>query len=212
MDRGSGVGMATGHLRTLRVGPRALLVEVSGADEARLLADWVRGNGLHCDDVVPAARTVLLDGVDDPESARTVVARWSPTEPAGTSGELVHIPVHYDGADLERVADVWGVGVDEVVARHTTCEFISSFTGFAPGFAYLSGLPTEWSVPRLDVPRAVVPAGSVALADDWCAVYPGESPGGWLLLGRTGVTLWDLSRTAGPALLMPGTRVRFVVA
>lgn len=201
-----------GHGRALTVGPRALLVEVAGADEARLLADWVRSNGVTCDDVVPAAGTVLLDGLADLDRARSVLERWSPDAAATVPGALVHVPVHYDGADLERVADLWQVSVDEVVSRHTGHEFVSAFTGFAPGFAYLSGLPPAWAVDRLETPRAVVPAGSVALADAWCGIYPGASPGGWLLLGRTDVVLWDLDRPGGPALLPPGTRVRFVVA
>lgn len=198
--------------RTLSVGPHALLVEVADAEEARLLAAWIRAVGLPCDEVVPAAGTVLLDGVNDLERAREMVEGWTPDEASAAGGDLVQVPVRYDGDDLDRVADLWEVGVDEVIARHTGLEFVSSFTGFAPGFAYLSGLPPAWAVGRLDSPRTVVPAGSVALADTWCGVYPGASPGGWLLLGRTDVVLWDLDRPGGPALLAPGTRVRFVSA
>ncbi len=117
----------------------------------------------------------------------------------------------YDGPDLEDVAGLWGVEPAEVVARHTRLELVSVFCGFAPGFAYLSGLPREWAVPRLDSPRSRVPVGSVALADTWCGVYPTASPGGWRLLGRTDATLWDVHRDP-PALLAPGTRVRFVEA
>ena len=118
--------------------------------------------------------------------------------------------MRYDGPDLEAVARHWGVPVEEVVRRHTGLELVSAFVGFAPGFSYLSGLPPAWAVPRLDSPRPRVPAGAVAVADAWCAVYPGESPGGWLLLGRTDVAVWDLGRSGGPSLLPPGTRVRFV--
>src|SRR5690606_8279207 len=104
--------------RTLPVGPRALLVEVVDADEARTLAEWVRASSLACDDVVPAASTVLLDGVTDLQLARRVVARWSPERSVAKPGALVHVPVEYDGADLPRVADLWQVSVDEVVTRH----------------------------------------------------------------------------------------------
>ena len=123
----------------------------------------------------------------------------------------MEVPVVYDGADLEDVAARWGTDVDEVVARHGGIEFVSAFCGFAPGFAYLAGLPEEYAVPRLDSPRSRVPVGSVGLAGTWCGVYPSESPGGWRLLGHTDLTLWDPDRSE-PALLAPGTRVRFVPA
>ena len=114
----------------------------------------------------------------------------------------------YDGADLAYVAERWGTDPDGVAARLGELELVSAFCGFAPGFAYLSGLPAELAVPRLDSPRSAVPAGSVALADTWCGVYPTASPGGWRLLGHTTLTLWDANQ-AEPALLAPGTRVRF---
>ena len=94
------------------------------------------------------------------------------------------------------------------MARHGAVEFVSAFCGFAPGFAYLSGLPEELYVPRLDEPRSKVPPGSVGLAGQFTGVYPRSSPGGWQLIARTEETLWDLERDP-PALLSPGTRVRF---
>ena len=117
-------------------------------------------------------------------------------------------PVRYAGPDLARVADHWGCSTEEVVDLHTSLEFTSTFCGFAPGFAYLAGLPAERAVPRLESPRARVAPGSVGLADTWCGVYPTASPGGWLLIGTTDADLWDVDR-AEPALLAPGTRVRF---
>ncbi len=95
------------------------------------------------------------------------------------------------------------------MARHTGTTFVAAFSGFAPGFAYLAGLDDEHAVPRLDSPRTRVPAGSVALAGTWCGVYPTASPGGWQLIGHTDARLWDVERDP-PALLAPGTRVRFV--
>lgn len=198
-------------------GTSALLVEVEDAQQALEVALLVRGSELDCAEVVPAARTVLLDGVGARAEVEALLAGWA-AGTAGVVGEtagpcpVVEVPVTYDGQDLARVAGLWGVDEDEVVARHTGTELISAFCGFAPGFAYLAGLPSSWAVPRLDAPRARVPAGSVALADTWCGVYPTASPGGWLLLGTTDLPVWDEARTDHPALLAPGTRVRFVVA
>lgn len=196
-------------MRTRPVGPSALLVEVAGPAGALALAAWVREQGLPVVDVVPAAETVLLDGA---ESATVLAALrdWVPTaEPP--DGDLVEVPVTYDGEDLDAVAEAWGVTAAEVVERHASLTFVSAFCGFAPGFAYLAGLPDELAVPRLDSPRPRVPAGSVALAGTWCGVYPTSSPGGWRIIGRTDVGLWD-PRREPPALLPPGTRVRFVPA
>jgi len=190
------------------VGPSAVLAEVADSAAARSLAAYARAARVRVDEVVPGARTVLFDGVADPDGLRATLAGWTP-EVGGAPGALVEVPVVYDGADLEDVAARWGTDVAGVVARHSGVEFVSAFCGFAPGFAYLAGLPEEYAVPRLDSPRRRVPVGSVGLAGSWCGVYPSESPGGWRLLGRTDVTLWDPARSE-PALLAPGTRVRFV--
>jgi len=198
------------HLRLRPYGPGAVLAEVADSEAARSLAVYARAARVRADEVVPGARTVLFDGVPAPDGLAVLLADWTPeatTEP----GPLVELPVQYDGADLDDVASRWGTDVDGVVARHTSTEFVSSFCGFAPGFAYLTGLPQEYAVPRLPSPRSRVPAGSVGLADAWCGVYPSASPGGWRLLGHTEVALWDPERS-DPALLAPGTRVRFVPA
>lgn len=192
------------------VGPHALLAEVGDARSALALALWARTTGLAAREVVPGAETVLFDGVDAPDRLAEQLAAWDGEVPEVVR-DPVEVPVTYDGADLAFVADHWGVDVAEVVARHTATEFVSSFCGFAPGFAYLTGPEPGWTVPRLDTPRPAVPAGSVALAGPWCGVYPTGSPGGWRLIGRTEVTLWDPSRPE-PALLAPGTPVRFVRA
>ena len=107
------------------------------------------------------------------------------------------------------MAEAWGTDTAEVVRRHQDIEFVAAFCGFAPGFAYLTGLPDDLAVPRRVTPRTTVPAGSVALAGRWCGVYPSVSPGGWQLIGCTGASLWDMTHRQ-PALLGPGTRVRFV--
>jgi KipI family sensor histidine kinase inhibitor len=192
------------------VGPHAVLAEVADSAAARSLAAYARSARMAADEVVPGARTVLFDGVPDADALRERLAGWSP-DAGPDRGPLVEVPVVYDGDDLGDVAARWGTDADGVVERHAAIEFVSAFCGFAPGFAYLAGLPEEYAVPRLDTPRTRVPAGAVGLAGSWCGVYPTASPGGWRLLGRTEVTLWDPGRRE-PALLAPGTRVRFVPA
>ncbi len=190
------------------MGRRALLAEVEDSAAALDLATFARGSGLDVDDVVPAACSVLFDGVGDEAALRELLAGWRPGV-APAPGELVEVPVRYDGPDLAFVAEAWGMSVRDAVAAHAAGEYVAAFCGFAPGFSYLSGLPPHRAVPRLETPRARIPAGSVALAGEWCGIYPTASPGGWRLLGSTDVVLWDPAREH-PALLAPGTRVRFV--
>ncbi len=195
------------------VGWSALLIEVDDVEGWRVELDRRRAAGeLAATEIVPGERTVLLDGVPDPESVAAAVRGWTPA-PGAAAGPwpAVELPTTYDGADLALVAEHWGVSPAEVVRRHTATEFRVAFCGFAPGFGYLTGLPEELAVPRLDTPRARVPAGSVGLAGRYCGVYPSPSPGGWLLIGRTSVRLFDVDEDP-PALLAPGTRVRFVRA
>ncbi len=109
------------------------------------------------------------------------------------------------------IAQLTGLGVDEVIRRHQRAEYVVAFVGFAPGFGYLVGGDPALRVPRRSTPRTRVPAGSVALAGEFTGVYPREGPGGWQLIGRTEAVLWDLDRQP-PALLAPGTRVRFVAS
>jgi len=185
-------------------GEHAALVDVDSAVEAAALAAWARDAGIHAEEIVPAARTVLFDGTDVARLA-ALLADWQPRS-AAVVGVLVEVPVTFDGPDLVDVAARWGVGEDEVVTRLTSYELVSAFCGFAPGFAYLAGLPSELSVPRLETPRQRVEPGSVALAGEWCGIYPTASPGGWRIVGRTDIALWDVEREP-PALLAPGTRV-----
>ncbi len=197
-------------MRCIRVGAHALLVEVADVAAATALFAVARSRDVRAVDIVPAARTVLFDGVPDVESLAAEVGTWSaaPTaqpEPA----EEVEVPTVYDGEDLAHVARLWEMTQREVVATHTSTAMVVAFCGFAPGFAYCTGLPARLSVSRLDAPRPKVPAGSVGLAGEFTGVYPSASPGGWRLLGRTDLTLWDQEREH-PATLAPGTRVRFV--
>jgi KipI family sensor histidine kinase inhibitor len=202
-------------MRILRAGARAILVELDDLTQvqalhAALVERREAGDLPAVVEIVPAARTILLDGVADP-AAIVAAVDACPLTPVASSApaEVVEIPVVYDGEDLPWVAEQWGTSVAEAVELHCGAVLRAAFCGFAPGFAYLAGLPEEYAVPRLESPRTKVPAGSVGLAGSWCGVYPSESPGGWRLLGRTHVALWD-PRRSEPALLAPGTRVRFV--
>lgn len=199
----------------LPAGPAALLVECDdGPAAAALAAEAFRRRetgALVCTDIVPAARTVLLDGLDGDVSALAAeISDWNCAPLTDDLDRLVEIAVRYDGPDLEQVAERWNVALQEVIARHTGYEHRVQFCGFAPGFAYLTGLPPECAVPRLERPRTSVPAGSVGLADRYTGIYPTSSPGGWQLIGTAlDVVLFDPERRP-PALLTPGTRVRFV--
>ncbi|MFC8371621.1 5-oxoprolinase subunit PxpB [Streptomyces sp. NPDC057239] len=200
-------------MRALPVGEDALLVEVSSGDEAQALhAELLRRRAegsLPVGEIVPAARTVLLDGLSDPVrlAAELTAGEVPPVLPRAR--ETVEIPVRYDGPDLADVAAHWGVPAREVARVHADTEFRVAFCGFAPGFGYLTGLPARYDVPRRATPRTTVPAGSVALAGPYTGVYPRSSPGGWQLIGTTDLVLWDHARVPA-ALLSPGTRVRFV--
>ncbi|MGW0434709.1 5-oxoprolinase subunit B family protein [Micromonospora sp. NPDC003197] len=205
-------------MRVRRVGEHGLLLDCTDAGqvEAWRAELWRRraAGELAAVEIVPAARTVLLDGVPDPAATAELIARWLPKPVADSTtgnGPEVTIPTVYDGEDLPEVAALWDVTVEAAVERLTSTEFRVAFCGFAPGFAYLTGLPEQWAVPRLATPRTTVPAGSVALAGAYTGIYPNASPGGWRLVGRTEVTLFDVHRDP-PARLVPGTRVRLVRA
>lgn len=127
------------------------------------------------------------------------------------TGREVCLPVCYDASmapDLPRVCERTGLDAAEVVRRHQAGVYRAQLMGFMPGFAYLSGLDTALSVPRLDAPRTAVPVGALGLAGEQCALYPSATPGGWNLIGRCPLQLFDPTR-AEPALLQLGDRVRF---
>jgi KipI family sensor histidine kinase inhibitor len=198
-----------------RYGPEALLVEVDDAPAALALYRAARSRGVRARDVVPAARTVLFSGCEPERLAvelADLTAEVAAVVAAATpEGALVEVPTTYDGPDLEDVARRWDMTVAEAVATHTALDFVVAFCGFAPGFAYCTGLPAALAVPRHPDPRPRVPVGSVGLAGEFTGVYPTASPGGWRLLGRTELLLWDADRDE-PATLAPGTLVRFVAA
>lgn len=194
-------------MRLLPYGPRAVLAELDTLDEVMATAAAWRAAGIPgVVDVVPAARTVLVvhDGRLDTAALVAPPAASPPSD-----GPLVEVEVDYDGADLDDVAAATGLTTAEVVAAHAGAEYRVAFCGFMPGFSYLVGLDPRLVLPRRATPRTRVPAGAVAIAAGFSAVYPRESPGGWHLLGTTDRRMWDDGRDP-PALLPPGTRVRFV--
>jgi KipI family sensor histidine kinase inhibitor len=131
---------------------------------------------------------------------------------AGVAARTIEIPVVYGGEagpDLENAGAELGMRPDDLARRHSAGEYTVAMIGFAPGFAYLLGLDPALALPRLATPRPSVPAGSVGIGGTQTGIYPRESPGGWRLIGRTPLTLFDPSRDE-PALLAPGDRVRFV--
>lgn len=206
-------------MRILPASDQALLVELDDLRETlALFQAWQREPLPGVDEIVPAARTLLVayrpsavpvDRVAaHARHLHRALARQATGGP-GAAGRLVEIPVRYDGEDLEAVAELLGIGAAELIERHTGCEYQAAFAGFAPGFVYLAGGHPSFQIPRRPAPRTRVPAGSVAVAGDFSAVYPADSPGGWQLLGTTPCRMWDLGR-AEPALVQPGFRVRFL--
>ncbi len=200
-------------MRFLPVTLNSLLVELADLDETlALLASLQHTPLAGVEELVPAARTILVRYRPSATSAAVLVqhiAQRDLSQRAERSDTLVEIPVHYHGEDLAEVAQILGITPDEVVRRHTGSEYTVAFTGFAPGFAYLSGGHPSLNVPRRSTPRTRLPAGSVGLAGTFSGVYPQASPGGWQIIGTTPVAMWDIAR-AQPALLQPGYRVRFV--
>jgi KipI family sensor histidine kinase inhibitor len=199
-------------MRALPAGEHALLLEVDDADQLRALQAHVAAlrqtPELSCvTDVVPGARTLLLDGLTDPRVTADAALTWKLPPVSAATGSIVELEVVYDGDDLPAVAQRWGLDVAAAAARHAAMTYTVAFCGFAPGFAYLAGLPGELAVPRRGTPRPRVPAGAVALAGAYTGIYPRPSPGGWQLIGHTDARLWDTHRDP-PALLMPDTRVR----
>lgn len=194
-----------------RVGTRAVLAELDGTQDVlalqALLAEQPLPGQL---DVLAAAETVLVTA-DSSVSARRIAAQLLQLDlvaPEQLDGGLVVIDTVYDGEDLAEVGELTGLGVTGVITAHTGQVWTVAFAGFAPGFGYLVGENQLLEAPRRSSPRTAVPAGSVALAGNYSAVYPRRSPGGWQLIGRTGARMWDLDREQ-PALAAPGSRIRF---
>jgi inhibitor of KinA len=212
------------------LGDRALVIELAAAisAEAAALASWlcqcVLAAGLPgVRDVVPAfcSLTVHYDplqfaaaGGSPAEAVRqSIEAVLSKVpEPDKVPERSIEIPVCYGGEfgeDLEELARQHEVTPDRVVELHTAASYFVGMLGFAPGFPYLAGLDRRLVTARRSTPRARVPRGSVAIGGEHCGIYPLDSPGGWHVIGRTPLTLFDLNRDP-PSLLQAGDKVRFV--
>ncbi len=200
-------------MRFLPVNLNALLVELDNLEQTLALLASLKNEPIAgIEELVPAARTILVQWRLSACSLAELVRQISQRDVsarAERSGTLIEIPVHYTGDDLMEVAELLGITPEEVIRRHTDSEYTVAFTGFAPGFAYLSGGHPSFNVPRRSTPRTRIPAGAVGLAGTFSAVYPQASPGGWQIIGVTPTVMWDLSRDV-PALLQPGYRVRFI--
>lgn len=201
-----------GGRRTHRYGARGLLVDLHEGEAAHAFASDLRESaGALASHLVEGEGSVLVS-VRDAESVAPIRAVVDSVPHAGNrsadpGSALVTVPTAYDGEDLAAVADALGMSVSAFVEWHTDVEWTVALEGFAAGFSYLRA-PTDFALPRRSSPRARVPAGSVALANHYSAVYPREHPSGWNLVGRTELELWD-ERREHPALLTPGRRVRF---
>ena len=196
------------------VGERALRVETGDATLARY-GTLISRKLDEIEDIIPAdgSLLVILRPGADP-SAALWAALTEPTEEASPlNGKLHLIPVEYGGAagpDLADLAAQVGLDVATYINRHAAAEYTVAFLGFQPGFPYLNGLPGALQSPRRLTPRVGVAAGSVAIGGRYVGIYPAKGPGGWQIIGRTSVVLFDPQRNP-PALLQPGDRLRFVL-
>ena len=210
--------------RLLLAGDSAIVVEYGDGIDARInarvrLLQRALGALPHPGivETVPTYRSLMVhyDPVLlSPEAVEDLITAASGLVPEEISETVrtVEIPVRYGGdagPDLAGVAAFAGLAEQAVVALHASAEYVVFMLGFMPGFPYLGGLPQRIATPRLATPRTVVPAGSVGIAGEQTGIYPTESPGGWRLIGRTPVALFD-SRASPPTLLEAGDHVRFV--
>lgn len=197
-------------------GEAALLVEVGESRRVQAMAASLLSEPLPgVAEVVPGVETLLVE-LETPPTAGVEAAIEKRLASLGATpppaGRERSIPCCYGGdcgPDLDEVARLAGLSTEEVVRRHSAAWYSVALLGFAAGFAYLAGLPAELEVPRLETPRTATPAGSVAIAGRQSGIYPADLPGGWRIVGRTSVTLFDPRRDP-PAYLAPGDRVRFV--
>ena len=194
-------------------GESAILMELGSPERAQAAAGALRADPISgVVEVVPGLASLLVELDGDPSAfGGELERRIADVEDALPVGRDRRVPVVYGGEhgpDLAEVATISGLSPDEVIARHAATGLRVLFLGFAPGFAYLGGLPVELQVPRLETPRTRTPAGSVAIAGSMSGIYPADLPGGWRVIGRTPIVLFDPHRSP-PAYLAPGDRIAF---
>jgi KipI family sensor histidine kinase inhibitor len=198
-------------VKVLPCGDRGLLLEVDDLEAVLDLYASLQDAELPgVTDLVPAACTVLVttDGRVSLDEVRRRVVALPTARRVGRPRRTVQVPVSYGGPDLGVAAEAVGMSPEALVRMHTSSPWTVAFTGFLPGFAYLVSPSATTPVPRRHEPRTRVPRGSVALGGEFTGIYPKESPGGWQLIGRTDLALFELEREP-PALLVPGMHVRF---
>ncbi|MDR7015218.1 urea amidolyase family protein [Acinetobacter sp. 3657] len=201
-------------MRFLSVNLNCFLIELPSLEETIALYHHLKlAAHPYIQELIPAARTILVYFdpifIDGKNLIQWISSQKIDQYSENTNKKEVIINVCYDGADLAHVAEYLGIGVDEVIYKHTHCHWQVAFIGFAPGFAYLVSADHPFgNIPRLASPRKKIASGSVGLAGEYSGIYPKESPGGWQLIGRTDQTMWDVNREQA-ALLLPSDQVVF---
>lgn len=200
-------------MRFLPVNETVFLTELSNLDETLALFDSLKAKPIiGIKELIPAARTIMV--AYDPMKVSltallTQIKQRDLFSKRAITSDIIEIKVRYDGEDIEDVADYLQLSRDELIDRHKAAEFMVAFTGFAPGFAYMTCSDPIFDVPRKKTPRTRIPAGSLGLAGRFSGIYPQASPGGWQLIGTTDTLMFDLQRQPA-SFLKPGDRVRFV--
>ena len=212
--------------RVVPAGDSAILIELGSEIAPEIssmvfaLTDLIKDAGLNSGlEVLPTYRSVLV--YYDPlvcsysemfDAVNGAVERLVEPVNVNSSLKIIEIPVVYggdDGPDLDFVADHAGITEDAVIELHSGTDYRVYMLGFSPGFPYLGGLDQRIAAPRLKTPRVLVPAGSVGIAESQTGVYPNAGPGGWRIIGRTSVPLFDVNSST-PSLITPATKVRFI--
>ena len=198
---------------TLDLATNALIQRLAHSLRARRVA-WIR-------DIVPALGSLaihfdpdLVDALGADQLVRELIDPFldGALAPSTDPQRTIEVPVCYDASfalDLVDICERVDLTPAEVTRRHAACDFRVLMVGFAPGHPYLGGLDSSLAVPRRATPRPRMPRGAVAIANAQCVVYPYEIPGGWSVIGRTPLRVFDAAREA-PSLFAPADRVRFL--